>query len=49
MSNSTTTLRDLLIERIQHLRPGVYDDYDDRDLLEELEDALTEFIEQQAQ
>lgn len=48
MSNSSSTLRTLILQRIMHLKPTVdiseYHDYADRDLLDDFEEILTEYI-----
>jgi hypothetical protein len=48
MSNSSNTLRTLILQRIIHLKPTVdiseYHDYSDRDLLDDFEEILTEYI-----
>ena len=48
MSNSSHTLRTLILERIKHIQPTVdlsdYDDHGDRDLLDDFEEVLTEYI-----
>lgn len=48
MSDSSSTLRTLILERIIHLKPTVdiseYHDYSDRDLLDDFEEILTEYI-----
>lgn len=49
MSDSSRTLRTLILERIQHLKPTAniseYEQYSDRDLLDDFEEALADFIE----
>lgn len=48
MSNSSHTLRTLILQRIVHIQPTVdisqYHDYSDRDLLDDFEEILTEYI-----
>lgn len=48
MSDSSHTLRTLLLQRIIHLKPTVdiseYHDYSDRDVLDDFEEILTEYI-----
>ena len=48
MSNSSHTLRTLILERMIHLKPTVdiseYHDYSDRDLLDDFEEILTEYV-----
>lgn len=48
MSNSSNTLRTLILQRLIHLKPTVdiseYHDYSDRDLLDDFEEILTEYI-----
>lgn len=51
MSNSSHTLRTLILQRIMHIQPTVdisqYHDYSDRDLLDDFEEILTEYIIQE--
>ena len=51
MSNSSHTLRTLILERIKHIQPTVnlsdFDDHGDRDLLDDFEEILTEYIIQE--
>lgn len=51
MSNSSHTLRTLILQRIIHLKPTVdiseYHEYSDRDLLDDFEEILTEYIVQE--
>lgn len=51
MSNSSHTLRTLILQRIVHIQPTVdisqYHDYSDRDLLDDFEELLTEYIIQE--
>lgn len=48
MSNSTHTLRTLILQRIMHLKPTVdiseYHDHSDRDLLDDFEEILTDYV-----
>ena len=48
MPDSSHTLRTLILQRIMHLKPTVdisqYHDYSDRDLLDDFEELLTEYV-----
>lgn len=48
MSNSTHTLRTLILQRIMHLKPTVdiseYHNHSDRDLLDDFEEILTDYV-----
>jgi hypothetical protein len=48
MSDSSHTLRTLILQRIMHLKPTVdiseYHDYSDRDVLDDFEELLTDYI-----
>lgn len=48
MSDSSHTLRTLILQRIMHLKPTIdisqYHDHTDRDLLDDFEELLTEYI-----
>jgi tRNA A37 threonylcarbamoyladenosine dehydratase len=48
MLTSSNTLKSLILERIKRIQPtvdlSVFDDYSDRDLLDDFEEMLTEYI-----
>ena len=48
MSDYSHTLRTLILERIMHLKPTVdisdYHDYSDRDILDDFEEILTDYV-----